>query len=970
MKYRNSFPIYLSVSIFTLLILVSGLVPGRLSQASAPKEFIPEGNPYPNFDIRAEQYLNTEPVIERSDDGIKTKLALEPQAAARASMEQRVSGLQMRLDPAQESPRLLFSYDQPLTEPSSEPAEAITRKFLRQNRDLYGLKEEIDNLKLVRNYRTEHNGAKHISYQQEYDGLEIFGAEARFTLTRDGEILIAGSDLVPVKKAGRFAPALKAREALRLAAANVGIELDPSIVSLKSSKTRDQAVTFSAGQQFEYEPSAKLMLFPMKRDHLIPTWQVRLVDKRSGNSYAIFVDAEKGTILLRHNLTWYFADAPSFRVFTTNSPQPNLPFVSLNPPFTDRQLVSTNGDPTASPNGWVNPAQMTTIGNNVVAQVDRNNSNSSTNNFRPTVTDSLYDFPLVLATVGEEPEKFPSASVTNLFYWVNRIHDYYYRLGFTEAAGNFQSDNFGRGGVGNDPIMADAQDGGGLNNANFSTSEDGRPGNRMQMYLWNRSVPKIDGSFDAEVITHEYTHGLSSRLVGGPQNVITLFGLQSGGMGEGWSDWYAMSILSKPGDDPRAKYPFGNYVVRDFERGIRRFAYSTDMSVNPLTYADLDPFQSRFVNGDPTEVHRVGEIWCQALWDVRADFIDAYGFEQGKQLIEQLVTDGMKLTPANPTFIDGRDAILLADQLNNGGANQCLIWRGFAKRGVGFSAFSVNGSSSRVKQAFDLPPYCQKAGSVTLDRNGYANGETVKITLGDADLAGSGGATVTITSASTGDRETLSLSEDSKVRGQFTGNIVVAFATPAVGDRILQSAIGDTFTVTYDDASTGQNGPGQAIVKARGVRLQTLLEDSIENGAASLKPDNVWQITTQAFHSPTHSWTDSPLGPYLDETNASLKSKNIKLGGLIGSRLIFWQKFDFEAGYDFGLIEVKVGSKPWQAIASFTGTQNDFRETTIDLSRFDGEDKVKVRFRLVSDVGKVGDGWYIDDVKVVAGATN
>src|SRR5262245_18865720 len=200
MKYRNRFPIYLAVSIFALMILASALVPGRLSEASTPKEFIPEENPYPNFDIRAEQYVNTEPVIERSEDGIRTKLAIEPQAAARVALEQRVSGLQMRWDPVQESPRLLFSYDQPLTEPSGEAAEAITRRFLRQNQDLYGLKEEIDNLKLSRNYRTEHNGAKHISYQQQYDGLEIFGAEARFTLTRDGEILIAGSDLVPVKK--------------------------------------------------------------------------------------------------------------------------------------------------------------------------------------------------------------------------------------------------------------------------------------------------------------------------------------------------------------------------------------------------------------------------------------------------------------------------------------------------------------------------------------------------------------------------------------------------------------------------------------------------------------------------------------------------------------------------------------------------------------------------------------------------
>src|SRR5205814_8670982 len=99
---------------------------------------------------------------------------------------------------------------------------------------------------------------------------------------------------------------------------------------------------------------------------------------------------------------------------------------------------------------------------------------------------------------------YTNAAVVQLFYWNNFMHDRLYQLGFTEAAGNFQSNNFSRGGLGNDAVQADAQDGSGLNNANFSTPPDGSPG-RMQMYIFNGMTPRRDGDLDAEVVCHEYT---------------------------------------------------------------------------------------------------------------------------------------------------------------------------------------------------------------------------------------------------------------------------------------------------------------------------------------------------------------------------------------------------------------------------------------------------------------------------------
>ncbi|MBK9957456.1 MAG: M36 family metallopeptidase [Chitinophagaceae bacterium] len=109
-----------------------------------------------------------------------------------------------------------------------------------------------------------------------------------------------------------------------------------------------------------------------------------------------------------------------------------------------------------------------------------------------------------------------------------------YNYGFTEVAGNFQSNNLGRGGLGNDAVNADAQDGGGTNNANFSTPSDGSSG-RMQMYLWSGS-PQKDGDVDNGVVLHEFTHGISNRLTGGPALSGCLQNTEQ--MGEGWGDYF------------------------------------------------------------------------------------------------------------------------------------------------------------------------------------------------------------------------------------------------------------------------------------------------------------------------------------------------------------------------------------------------------------------------------------------------
>ena len=221
------------------------------------------------------------------------------------------------------------------------------------------------------------------------------------------------------------------------------------------------------------------------------------------------------------------------------------------------------------------------------------------------------------------------------------------------------------------------------------------------------SIPNRDSDLDAGIIAHEYCHGLSNRLTGGPSNVSCLSGQQQAG--EGWSDLCTLFFTPDAADTGTTPRGVGTYSL--FEPsdglGIRPFPYSTDMAVNPLTYGELSA-------GTLSVPHGIGTVWATAVWEMYWNLTDTYGFDAdlyngtgGNNTAIQLVLDGMKLQPCNPTFLDARDAILLADQQNNGGANECLIWEAFAKRGMGVNADDGGSANSlNVTENFDLPAQC------------------------------------------------------------------------------------------------------------------------------------------------------------------------------------------------------------------------------------------------------------------------
>jgi hypothetical protein len=294
------------------------------------------------------------------------------------------------------------------------------------------------------------------------------------------------------------------------------------------------------------------------------------------------------------------------------------------------------------------------------------------------------------------PDPDLNLSITNFAYHLNRMHDYFYRRGFTEAAGNYQVSNLSRGGAPLDPVQAEAQTGLGIfNNASFSFAPDGTPG-IARFGLFSIGTCRRDSGLDATVIYHEFTHGVSSRMVGGPQNVATLGSFQGGALGEGWSDAFPLSIFN----DPVA----GAYVTCN-PRGIRSAPYN----IHPATYADfgnkLGPFTVGIGTVFQPEVHRDGEIWAATAWDIHVAL--------GAGVTQQLLFDAFRYSPVEPSMVDAKNAVLIADQVDYGGVHLNELYRIFARRGLGVSAstspgsFSTaplqNGWMSTVFAAFDTP---------------------------------------------------------------------------------------------------------------------------------------------------------------------------------------------------------------------------------------------------------------------------
>lgn len=600
---------------------------------------------------------------------------------------------------------------------SANDPHRVTKAFLNENPAIFGHDASaLTNAVIARDVTSKHNGLRTTVWEQHLDGTPIFEAVMQSHVTKRGELVNLSSRFVadPAKAAGANKPKLTVAQAEASAAQSLGETNAPS----PTVPTR-------------------LIWLPMNATTLRLCWDVTLSVSSRGETFRLLVDAQTGEVLVRRCLTTYLA--ATYNVFTSDSPSPFSPgWSALNtnqPALTARSLVTIDALSTnASPEGWLPDWTSETFNNNVDAHADRNGDNAA-DLPRPQCTiDRVFDSPLNLTT---HPTNSTDASVVQLFYWCNWIHDQLYELGFDEASGNFQLSNYGRGGVEGDPVQADGQDGSGFNNANMTTLADGYAP-RMQMYFWNGATPNRDGDLDAEIVLHEYTHGLSWRLVGGGTGIGAL---QTSGMGEGWSDFYALALLSQASDNPGGCYAVGGYVShlfgglpQSYYFGIRRYPYSTDMTKNPLTFGHIsqqvydgsiprNPIMTSTQQQSPAEVHNLGEVWCSALWEMRANLIAKDGFAVGNKLALQLVTDGMKLSPPDPNFLQARDAIIQADLVNNSGANRNELWAAFARRGMGFSATCpASYMTAGAVEAFDNGDELQASPDTALTSSGGKGG--------------------------------------------------------------------------------------------------------------------------------------------------------------------------------------------------------------------------------------------------------
>jgi len=1007
---------------------------------------------------------------------------------------------------------------------------------------------DVSDVKVVREYRTKHNGVTHVWVQQQHRGIPVFNGLFGLHVKPDGEVMHLGHRFVNElnRRINTELPSVSAAKAVEMAMANLGFTGFP--VPGVQSKVNEQNFVFEGGaiSRKEIPVSAAYVLTNSGTVRL--AWQMVIDQANTSDLWTITVDAQTGLISNKLNHTTYcqlghpHRDGAADQCGSSNAREEksmatkqqssmnellmdetyNVFALPLESPIHgNRSIVTNPADPAASPYGWLDldgaaGAENTfTRGNNVWAFNDSANDNT------PSAAESAdggaslnFDFPF---DPNAEPQVNAQAAVVNLFYMNNVIHDVFYRFGFDEPSGNFQVNNYGNGGLGNDEVYAQALDGSGTNNANFSTPADGSNG-RMQMFVWDRAGGKIvnvngpgavignyggassdgngwggaitttpvtgdvvfvtdgsaspslgcnapvndvagkivmvdrgecefgrkalnvqeaggiacivcnfedatvamgagavgvqvtiptvmmkksdcdllrqyagaglnisiglpniagplqrDGDFDNGIIAHEFHHGISNRLTG---NGFSCLG-NGEQMGEGWSDWASLILTVEPGDLGTDKRGIGTYALYQETdgQGIRRYPYSTDMTIAPLTYSAV-----------PTSAvpHGVGEVWSNMIWDLYWAMVEKYGYDadinntnSGNYRAVQLVVDGMKLQPCSPGFIDGRDAIMMADMLNYNGADTCLISSVFARRGLGY--FATQGDSESAGDGFenfDPIPTCIKELKIkkitttpTIDP-----GDNVAFEITVTNHKDDEAASVVVTDELPAGLTLISASD-----GGFFSNGMVRW-------ELGNMPSGQVKTLTYtakSDAGVGSN---------RYFRDLLDNEDEWYSNLVDPATGEIFIHQSDIVHpgSGTGAWAGRNVAV---ESDYSLE--NTFFVNVTGTKpaLRFWHQYETEAGFDAGFLEVKDQADPleqWIRLSKdeairggydggvqystfaipylygFSGNSNGWKQSYFDLSNYAGKD-ITFRFRFGSDAGEApaNGAWYIDEVEMM-----
>ena len=678
-----------------------------------------------NVDLYLSQREDTTDHIETANYDMRVALTetvnITPtttQINAQATLNQRLPTVDVNYDKKTGVARVIYNKTGYLTEADpSKSVATVVMDYLEQQRNLLRL-SATDLANVSQQVRqTQATGSQRYYFQQQRYGRDIFNALLQVNVNRDGRILSVNNGFSPAVDQviiNKTTPMISVKQAIINGAREVGINLTHQpVIDSEDLSRDDQRSVVSATTASKELIEAKLVYFPIKGDQLRLAWSFILFTHDQRHVYQMLVDAQNGDVLAFFDQV----DSDSYEAFPIPVESPNHAT-----PLNIRQTMTNPAASPGSPWQWHDlnasiGAEYTIMrGNNVHAYNDSNNSGSPTGTEPDCGAGLNCLFPLDLTL---PPADSRYAATANLFYWNNIIHDITYLYGFDQASGNFQVNQYGGAGLGGDDVRAEAQDGGGYNNANFYTPADGnRP--RMQMYLWNLTTPERDGDYDGAIIVHEYAHGISNRLVGGPTNINCLSNYQR--PSEGISDLYAI-MLTHPagmtGADPRG---MGTYVLGQpiTGAGIRPQQYSTDPAINNYTYESITSGMS--------VPHGIGSVWAQAGWEVYWALVNEHGFDSdlynavggsGNQRALLYFTEGLKNTICSPSFIDTRDGVIQAAIDNYSGEDVCLVWQAFADFGLGVDAISTSNNSLNVTNGFAIPTACDDSADVWVEDTHY-----------------------------------------------------------------------------------------------------------------------------------------------------------------------------------------------------------------------------------------------------------
>lgn len=672
-----------AIAIAASATLMMGFAPPMAVAAPGPNaetQEAPNAKSYGDYDSRRDDPAAKKFRVDRQRE-------LQERPAPGVLRLRRSLGWQgvLELDPLTRTPRSVAKLDGFLTGPSTASATSIVLSYLRANPDVFRLSPaDLANLKL-RKESVDVAGVRHLSFIQSAAGVLVFGNGLKVSVAKNGMIVNVTGSVAPgmarVTLPAAKVPADRARE---LSAAAVGTKPAPAAVRSRSAGT----TTYANGDRTS--PAAFVATDGVRR-----AWST-VIRTPAGTMYQHIIDAATGKVLYRSGLS-----ANDSALVYDN--YPGAPYGG-NPTRTELK-------PTWLPKN--SPRLAGNVGH-VYVDRDRDNRPDPKDEIRPNAPGSFV-YPLTRVKVDGSPcEEFVCTwdpanldswaknrdqGGTQVMYQIGKYHDHLAAapIGFTRENGNFEA-------VDGDGVNVEIFDGSGYNNANFGTPPDGSPP-KMQLFL-RRSpqLPSHSGD-NAGTIYHEYTHGLSHRLVVDAAGNAALNSGQSGAMGEAWGDWYAMDFLSNqgyerdttaPGEINYGFYPTGGKSIRnqpiDCPVGTTSPACPGTTGAGPggYTYGDYG-----HVIGGP-QVHADGEIWSQTLWQLRTAI--------GAKKAESVVTRAMELSPESPSFLDMRNSILQADMVVNSGRTQASIWKVFASRGMGFFASTRDGSDWTPVEDFSVPP--------------------------------------------------------------------------------------------------------------------------------------------------------------------------------------------------------------------------------------------------------------------------